>query len=119
MPPTYNLLRLLKSYLPMLAIGANPWLSGPVCWIIPCNLLSDSLYQEMLECLLWTPPQAEFRQETVISARLATMLANVMRDGSLREEMAGIFTRCAEEGAQEIYRSLIPLLKIEGIEEFL
>src|SRR5712691_1498474 len=67
----------------------------------------------------WTPPKAEFRQETVISARLATMLANVMRDGSLREEMAGIFTRCAEEGAQEIYRSLIPLLMIESIEEFL
>ncbi len=67
----------------------------------------------------WTPPKAEFRQETVISARLATMLANVMRDGSLREEMAGIFTRSAEEGAQEIYRSLIPLLMIEGIEEFL
>ena len=67
----------------------------------------------------WTPPRAEFQQETVISGRLATMLANVMQDSALREEMAGIFTRCAEEGAQEIYQSLIPLLMIKGIEEFL
>src|SRR5947209_5701114 len=92
---------------------------GPIVPGQPGYLLQALALSLICIGVSWAPPQAEFRQETVISARLATMLANVMRDGSLREEMASIYTRSAEEGAQEIYRSLIPLLMIEGIEEFL
>ncbi len=46
-------------------------------------------------------------------------LAIVIRDKAGREELAHLFTRCAQESGQDIYRSLLPLLGIEGIDEFL
>jgi len=85
----------------------------------PGYLLQALAFSLICTGVSWTPPQAEFQQESVISTRLATMLAQVVRDDATRQEMARIFTRCADEGAQEIYCSLIPLLMIEGIEEFL
>src|SRR5258708_16191160 len=42
-----------------------------------------------------------------------------MRDADMRARLAAIFTRCAEEGGQEIYRSLFSLLMIDGIDRWL
>ena len=48
-----------------------------------------------------------------------TALSTLFRDQVAQEELAALFTRCADEGAFEIYHALFPLLMLEGIEEWL
>src|SRR5712692_3473767 len=69
----------------------------------------------------WTAPQVGEQQGNTpaLSQRLANILTSVMRDKTAREELAQVFTQCAGEGTHEIYRSLIPLLLVEGVDEFL
>jgi HEAT repeat protein len=91
---------------------------------IPVAVSSLSFLQMVTLSLIcmgvtWTPPQADVQRESVLPASLATMLTTVMGNQTSRDELADIFTRCAEEGVQEMYYALIPLLEVEGIEEFL
>ncbi|HLZ80223.1 MAG TPA: HEAT repeat domain-containing protein, partial [Ktedonobacteraceae bacterium] len=66
----------------------------------------------------WMPPQEQVRQASALSPRLTTLMAGVLRDNAARQELAQVFTQCAEEGASEIYRSLMFLIMLDGIEEF-
>ncbi len=69
--------------------------------------------------VLWTPPQAEMQRTIVLPPRVAESLAFAVRNKAAREELARIFTRCAEEGGQEVYRSLLPLIMVEGVDDLL
>ncbi len=70
----------------------------------------------------WRLPQAEathFTQDMQLPTRVVDSMTTVVRNAPAREQLAQLFTLCAEEGGQEIYRSLLPLVMVEGIEEFL
>ncbi|GAC1400746.1 MAG: hypothetical protein NVSMB49_13620 [Ktedonobacteraceae bacterium] len=69
--------------------------------------------------VLWTPPQAEVQRPIALPQRVAEALAIAVRNKAAREELARIFTRCAEEGGQEVYRSLLPLIMVEGVDDLL
>ncbi|HEU5230841.1 MAG TPA: hypothetical protein VFU49_23665, partial [Ktedonobacteraceae bacterium] len=69
--------------------------------------------------VLWTPPQAETQRTVVLPPGIAEALSIAVRNKAAREELARIFTRCAEEGGQEVYRSLLPLIMVEGVDELL
>ncbi|MFL5629058.1 MAG: HEAT repeat domain-containing protein, partial [Ktedonobacteraceae bacterium] len=91
---------------------------------MPVDVTASSLWQILTLSLIcigvsWTPPQAAVQRESALSTRLTTMLTNVMSNPTSRDELARLFMHCAEEGVQEIWYALIPLLMVEGIEEFL
>ena len=67
-----------------------------------------------------TPPQAENAHQPVLPTNLKEALAVLasLRDAQACNALAQLFTRYAEEGAQEIYQSLYSLLPVDGIEEF-
>jgi HEAT repeat protein len=65
-----------------------------------------------------TPPQAENAHQPVLPTNLKEALAKVVRDGQACNALARLFTRYAEEGAQEIYQSLYSLLLVDGVDEF-
>lgn len=69
--------------------------------------------------VLWTPPQAEVQRTVVLPQHVAEALALAVRNRAAREELARIFMRCAEEGGQEVYRSLLPLVMVDGVDELL
>lgn len=69
--------------------------------------------------VLWTPPQAEVQRTVVLPTHVSEALAVAVRNKAAREELAHIFTRCAEEGGQEVYRSLLPLIMVEGVDDLL
>lgn len=69
--------------------------------------------------VVWTPPQAETSRPIILPSSVEEALGMAVRSKEAREELARIFTRCAEEGGQEVYRSLLPLLTIEGVDELL
>ncbi|MBE3560744.1 MAG: HEAT repeat domain-containing protein [Ktedonobacteraceae bacterium] len=69
--------------------------------------------------VLWAPPQAEVQRTVVLPASIEDALSIAVRNRAAREELARIFTRCAEEGGQEVYRSLLPLLMVDGVDELL
>ncbi len=69
--------------------------------------------------VLWTPPQAEIKRTVMLPTSVANALSIAVRNKAAREELAHIFTRCAEEGGQEVYRSLLPLVMVEGVDELL
>ncbi len=69
--------------------------------------------------VLWAPPQAEIQCTVILPPSIEEALSIALRDREAREELARIFTRCAEEGSQEIYRSLLPLIMVEGIDDLL
>src|SRR5260370_41864030 len=66
------------------------------------------------------PPQAENAHQPVLPTNLKEALAVLasLRDAQACNALAQLFTRYAEEGAQEIYQSLYSLLPVDGIEEF-
>jgi HEAT repeat protein len=72
-----------------------------------------------LVCLgvAYSPPQADDARQLDLPAHLAEAVAVVVRDKQTCDMLAGLFTRFALEGAQEIYQSLFPLLMVDGIDE--
>jgi HEAT repeat protein len=69
--------------------------------------------------VLWTPPQAEIQRTVILPPSMEEALSIAVRNRAAREELARIFTRCAEEGGQEVYRSLLPLIMVEGVDDLL
>ncbi|HEY5004022.1 MAG TPA: hypothetical protein VII61_12760, partial [Ktedonobacteraceae bacterium] len=69
--------------------------------------------------VLWTPPQAEVQRTVLLPSSVEEALSIAVRNRAAREELARIFTRCAEEGGQEVYRSLLPLIMVDGVDELL
>ncbi|MGI9057192.1 MAG: HEAT repeat domain-containing protein [Ktedonobacteraceae bacterium] len=67
----------------------------------------------------WTPPQAPLQRGNTVPHVLTTALTEITRNDVARVELAAILTRCADEGAFEIYYALLPLLMVENIGEFL
>ncbi len=69
--------------------------------------------------VLWTPPQAEIQHPVILPPALEESLSMAVRNRAAREELARVFTRCAEEGGQEVYRSLLPLIMVDGVDDLL
>jgi HEAT repeat protein len=69
--------------------------------------------------VLWTPPQAEVQRTVLLPSSVEEALSIAVRNRAAREDLARIFTRCAEEGGQEVYRSLLPLIMVDGVDELL
>lgn len=69
--------------------------------------------------VLWTPPQAEFQQHVVLPQTIEDALAIAVRNRQAREELATLFQRSAEEGGEEVYRSLLPLITVDGVDDLL
>ena len=85
----------------------------------PAYLLEALSLSLICTGVLWTPPQAERQHTVTLPLSVEDALAEAMREADTRARLAAIFTRCAGEGGQEIYRSLFSLLMIEGIDEWL
>ena len=69
--------------------------------------------------VLWTPPQITSQEPVALPQAIEESLSIAVRNKAAREELARIFTRCAEEGGQEVYRSLLPLITVDGVDELL
>jgi HEAT repeat protein len=69
--------------------------------------------------VVWAPPQATAQRPVVLPPSIEEALSIAVRNKEAREELARIFTRCAEEGGQEVYRSLLPLANVDGVDELL
>jgi HEAT repeat protein len=69
--------------------------------------------------VLWAPPQVTTQQPVALPPAIEESLSVAVRNKAAREELARIFTRCAEEGGQEVYRSLLPLITVDGVDELL
>ncbi|WP_201371629.1 HEAT repeat domain-containing protein [Ktedonobacter robiniae] len=69
--------------------------------------------------VLWTPPQADAKRLVMLPPSVEEALSIAVRNRAAREELARIFTRCAEEGGQEVYRSLLPLIMVAGVDDLL
>ena len=67
----------------------------------------------------YIPPQSGNVQQVQLPPGLEEAIAMVVQDEQACNTLARLFTRYAEEGAQEIYQSLFTLLAIDGIEEFM
>ncbi len=65
-----------------------------------------------------TPPQSDNTHLLVLPSNLEESVSKVVQDAQACNALARLFTRYAEEGAQEIYQSLYPLLVVDGIDEF-
>ncbi len=73
-----------------------------------------------LICLGVAQAPASIRdQSSSLPPALAEAFGDLLEDGQALDELAGLFTRCAEEGAPELYQALFPLLLIPGSETFL
>ena len=80
----------------------------------------------------WTPPPPHMARASnildigypdgsnllVLPPDITEPLTLAIREKAVCEEFARAVTRCAAEGGQEIYYSLLPLLMVEGVEEF-
>jgi HEAT repeat protein len=69
--------------------------------------------------VFWTPPQADVQQRVILPPAIEEALSIVVRNRAAREELARLFQYSAEEGGYEIYRSLLPLITIDGIDDLL
>ncbi len=83
----------------------------------------EYIYQALVLSLMcvgvqWTPVDVA-RRKIVLPNSVRNALGPVVLDKELRERVADIFKRCANEGGLEVYRSLLPLLTIRGIDELL
>src|SRR6266487_4342050 len=67
----------------------------------------------------WTPPRADVQDVVQLPSGVEESLSIAVRSQGTCEELARIFTRCAEEGGQEIYYSLLPLIMVEGLDNLL
>ena len=67
--------------------------------------------------VLWTPPQADIQRTVELPPSIEEGLSIAVKSNDTREALARIFTLCAEEGGQEIYRSLLVLIMVDGIDE--
>jgi len=65
------------------------------------------------------PPQAEARRAVQLPPGVEESLSIAVRDQATCQELARIFTRCAEEGGQEIYYALLPLVMVDGFDNLL
>ncbi len=68
--------------------------------------------------VLWKPPQADIQRVFMLPQSIEEALSIAVREKDTREALARIFTLCAEEGGQEIYRSLLSIIMVEGADEF-
>jgi HEAT repeat protein len=68
---------------------------------------------------LWKPPQEETPPALALPPRVSESLTAALHNKAACEELARIFLRCAQEGGQEVYRTLLPLLMVEGVDELL
>ena len=64
-------------------------------------------------------PTGDQQHPIVLPSSVEEILVEALQDAEAREKLAHIFTRCAEEGGQEVYHALVPLLALEGIDELL
>ncbi|GAC1366489.1 MAG: hypothetical protein NVSMB44_30300 [Ktedonobacteraceae bacterium] len=69
--------------------------------------------------VLWAPPQAEIQRPILLPESIGEAFSLAVQGKETRAGLARIFTLCSQEGGQEIYRSLLPLIMLEGVEEFL
>ncbi|MDQ6660113.1 MAG: HEAT repeat domain-containing protein, partial [Chloroflexota bacterium] len=64
----------------------------------------------------WIPPQADRPQQNVLPQSVADAVAVVAENTAAREELARLFTSCAEQGVPEIYSAVLVLFMVEGTE---
>ncbi len=83
------------------------------------NMLNTLAFSLISVGVAWRLPQADATQNMQLPARITDSMTPVVRNATAREQLAQLFTCCAEESGQEIYRSLLSLVMVEGIEEFL
>jgi HEAT repeat protein len=69
--------------------------------------------------VLWAPPRVAMQSTVILPACIEEALSIALQNREACEELARVFTRCAEEGSQEIYCSLLPLIMVEGIDDLL
>jgi HEAT repeat protein len=83
------------------------------------SLLQAIVFGLVCVGVLWTPPQADVQEAVILPANLEKAISTAICKETACEELAHMFTLCAQEGGQEIYRSLFPLMMVEGTDEFL
>jgi HEAT repeat protein len=85
----------------------------------PSLILQALIFSLLCVGVSWIPPQADMDHEVILPPRVAEAVSLALGNKTACEELAHLFTRCAEEGNQEIYRSLVPLIMLDGIDDLL
>ncbi|MBA2680294.1 MAG: HEAT repeat domain-containing protein, partial [Ktedonobacteraceae bacterium] len=67
--------------------------------------------------VLWMPPQSDTRQIVVLPQNIEEALSTTLQEKDSCQRFAHIFALYADKGAQEIYRSLLSLIMVEGADE--
>ncbi|HLH62177.1 MAG TPA: HEAT repeat domain-containing protein [Ktedonobacteraceae bacterium] len=67
----------------------------------------------------WLATQGEKFGQVGIPPAVEQVATAILSDAGSRQQLADHFTRCAENGAEEIYQSLFPMLMIDGTELFI
>ncbi|HEY4386483.1 MAG TPA: HEAT repeat domain-containing protein, partial [Ktedonobacteraceae bacterium] len=67
----------------------------------------------------WVLPEDATVSDVVLTESVAEALATSMRSKTSCAELARYVTSCAEEGGEEVYQALFPLVMVDGIEELL
>ncbi|MEO8973891.1 MAG: HEAT repeat domain-containing protein [Ktedonobacteraceae bacterium] len=112
-----NPAELAENFIALSMLGGN---GGP-----GQNMVSTLALSLICVGVAWRLPRTEATlhtqnmQDVQLPTRIANTMAAIMRNATAREQLAQLFTLCAAEGGQEIYRSFLSVVMIEGIEEFL
>nr|MDQ2716138.1 hypothetical protein [Chloroflexota bacterium] len=67
----------------------------------------------------WTPPLYTSSPPVALPASVEELFTMVVRDARARGELVLLLTHCIEEGIQEVYQALLPLVMVAGAEELL
>lgn len=82
------------------------------------NLLPALALSLVCMGVAWEPPHAESIQRVALPKRIVQALTAITPHATQREHLAGLFRQCMTEGGLEIFRSLLFLLDVAGIEDF-
>ncbi|MEO6890857.1 MAG: HEAT repeat domain-containing protein [Ktedonobacteraceae bacterium] len=67
----------------------------------------------------WTPPRYTASPPVALPTSVEELFTTVVRDARTRGELVLLLTHCIEEGIQEVYQALLPLVMVAGAEELL
>jgi len=67
----------------------------------------------------WAPPQGQTSPQYKLPRSVGELLTRFVMDEKKQEKLAATFNQCAQEGGEGVYRSLLPFIEYQGIDELL
>jgi HEAT repeat protein len=85
----------------------------------PAHRVAALLFALICVGAAWKPPRLLSEEPLTLPPRTLRALTALLRDPPALESLARLISRCAAEGALEIYQGLLPLLMVPGAEALL